>query len=78
MLDPDPDVRVGFRIVAPFGRLRRRGYVRLLLRAGPTVAASGARHGVGSLTGLARLVRALRAAEPASWEAVRAPDGEHG
>ena len=37
MISDDPDLRVGFRVVAPFGRLVRRGYLALLVRGGPKV-----------------------------------------
>lgn len=60
MIDPDPERHVDFRIVAPFWRLARRGYVRLLLAAGPRVAAFGVSHGVRGLADLRRLVRGLR------------------
>lgn len=60
---------VGLRIAAGFDRLARRGYVRLLLAAGPLVLVFGARHGVRSLGALRRFVAALRSREPADWEA---------
>ncbi len=68
MLEDDAELRVGFRIVAGFGRLTWRGYVRLLLAAGPKVLAFGASHGVGSLGALRRFVAQLRANGPAEWE----------
>jgi hypothetical protein len=68
MIDPDAERRIGFRIVAPFGRLLRRGYVRLLLGSGPRVTAFAARHGVIGLGSLRRLVRALRRSDPFEWE----------
>jgi hypothetical protein len=42
ILEEDPELRVGFRIAAGFPRLMRRGYLRLLLTAGPRVLAFGA------------------------------------
>jgi len=60
MIDPDPERHVDFRVVSPFWRLARRGYVRLLLAAGPRVAAFGASHGLTGLADLRRLVRSLR------------------
>lgn len=68
MLESDPELRVGFRVIASFPRLIRHGYVRLLVVAGPRLAALGARHGVRSPGDLRRLVRELRAQPPASWE----------
>lgn len=68
ILEDDPARRVGFRIVAGFVRLVRRGYVRLLLIAGPRVAAFGATHGIFHLGGLRRLVAELRARDPEEWE----------
>jgi hypothetical protein len=64
----EPPRRVEFRIVAPFWRLVLRGYLRLLLAAGPRVVAFGATHGVRTVTALARLVADLRRREPADWE----------
>ncbi len=68
MLEHDPALRVGFRVIAPFRILVRHGYVRLLLAAGPRLAALGARHGVRSLGDLRRLVRDLRSRAPQAWE----------
>lgn len=68
ILEEDPDEGVGFRIAASFVRLVRRGYVRLLLVAGPKVAAFGATHGIRSLRGLHRFVSDLRRQGPAAWE----------
>lgn len=64
----DPELRVGFRVVAPLSRLLRRGYLGLILSAGPRVAAYGARQGVRSVAQLRRLIRQSRAAGPAEWE----------
>jgi hypothetical protein len=74
-LDPDPQRRVDLRIVAAFWRLTRRGYVRLLLAAGPEVLAFGARHGVRDARALARLVARLRQQGPYPWEAAEPPAG---
>lgn len=60
---------VELRIVAGFRRLARRGYVKLLLVAGPSVLAFGAAHGIRTLGALARLVRRLRDRAPEDWEA---------
>jgi hypothetical protein len=68
ILKDDPAQRVGFRIAADFLRLARRGYVRLLLAAGPRVIAFGASHGIYHLGALRRFVADLRAREPEEWE----------
>jgi hypothetical protein len=68
MLEEDPSLQVGFRIVGDFTRLMLRGYVRLLLAAGPRVIAFGATHGVGSLGALRRFVAQLRSRAPMDWE----------
>lgn len=68
ILEDDPERRVGFRIAADFARLVRRGYVRLLLAAGPRVAAFGAIHGIFHLGALRRFVADLRARDPEEWE----------
>lgn len=58
--EPRKERRVDFRIVAPFSRLVRHGYLRLLLAAGPKVARFGAAHGVRTLRDLRALVAAHR------------------
>jgi hypothetical protein len=68
MLDPDPEVAIRFRIVAPFPRLLRRGYLRLLLAGGPALIAFGAEHGVRGLGDVRSMVRRLRSREPEPWE----------
>jgi len=77
MIDPDPSRRVGFRTVASFARLARRGYLRLLLQdGGPRVARFAARHGVLGLGALRRLIAALGRMEPYAWEReTRTPPG---
>ncbi len=64
----DPGERVDLRVVSPFRRLLRRGYVELLLTAGPRAVAFGVRHGVRTLADVRRLVRASRARGPFDWE----------
>jgi hypothetical protein len=59
---------VNLRIAASFGRLMRRGYLKLLLIAGPRVVAFGATHGITTIGALRRLVAQLRAGGPADWE----------
>jgi hypothetical protein len=68
MLDEDPDRRVAVRVIAPFARLLRRGYVELLLRGGPRLLRFGAEHGVRTLGQLRRLVSAARRTGPEDWE----------
>ena len=68
MLEETVDQGVGIRIVASFSRLLRRGYVRLLLSAGPGVLAFGAAHGILSLRSLRQLVSSSRSPVPREWE----------
>jgi hypothetical protein len=76
VLDDDPERHVDLRIVAPFRQLARNGYVGLLRRAGPRLAAFGATRGVTNAAQVARLVRRLRGASPFEWE--EAPRADHG
>jgi hypothetical protein len=69
----DPDARVDLRIAARFPRLLRRGYVRLLLAAGPRVRALGAERGICGLQDLASVVARLRGAPSESWDLKRRP-----
>lgn len=62
------DERVGFRIAAGFPRLVARGYLRLLLAAGPAVLRFGLAHGVATVAALRRLVGQLRDRPPEPWE----------
>ncbi len=66
--ESDPEDRVDLRVVAPFSRLRERGYVRLLLDAGPKLAKYGLQRGILSVSGVRKLVRSARAAPPFPWE----------
>lgn len=68
MVEDDPDLHVGFRITAGFGRLASRGYLRLLAAAGPRVVTFGAAHGIRTLSALRRFVAGLRARSPEDWE----------
>lgn len=68
MLEAEPERQVGFRIVAGMTRLLRRGYVGLLLAAGPRVVAFGATHGIRTVGALRRFVAQLRDSGPADWE----------
>jgi len=69
MLEVDPEKRVGFRICASFPRLAARGYVTLLLSAGPKLIRFGVAHGVATLSELRRLVQSLRKQAPQAFEA---------
>jgi hypothetical protein len=60
-VDPDPALGVELRILAPFLRLVRRGYLRLIVAGGPSVLAWGAAHGVRSLGDLRRWIARVRA-----------------
>jgi hypothetical protein len=60
---------VKLRIAAGFGRLVRRGYVKLLLAAGPPVVAYAAAHGIQTLGALRQLVAEMRDRGAADWEA---------
>ena len=64
--------RIRFRLLAPFARLARRGYVNLLVAAGPDILAFGAARGVRSLRDLRRLVDRLRRNDAASVVRARA------
>ncbi|MDH3214649.1 MAG: hypothetical protein OEM05_19390 [Myxococcales bacterium] len=71
--EEDPEARVDFRIVAGFPRLVRRGYLGLLVAAGPRVVAFGASHGIRTLAALRRFAAQRRAGTPEPWEV---EDGE--
>ncbi len=66
--EDDPDARLGFRVVAGFPRLMRRGYLGLLVAAGPRVLAFGAFHGIRTLGALRRFLAQRRAHAPEAWE----------
>lgn len=68
MTEEDPEAHVDFRIAASFYRLARRGYVQLLVAAGPRVVAFGAANGVHGLGALRRFVAQLRGRGHAPWE----------
>jgi len=69
MIDPDESRHVGFRAVASFARLARRGYVRLLVQdGGPRVFSFAARHGIAGLGALRGIVAALAQRGPYDWE----------
>jgi hypothetical protein len=67
-LAEDRETRDDLREAAGFPRQLRRGYVRLLLAAGPRVRALGAAHGIVGLADLARLVAHTRRVEGELWE----------
>jgi hypothetical protein len=64
----DPELRVNIRVAVGFARLLRRGYVRLLLAAGPRAAAIGFAHGETGMSSLQHLVSSLRRLDRAHWE----------
>lgn len=64
----DPHARIDLRIAASFPRLLRRGYVKLILAAGPRLLALGASRGWRGLSGLRRLVGSARRTRPDDWE----------
>ena len=66
--DRSPERGIDFRVAAPWRRLWRRGYARLLLDAGPRVWAFGARRGVRGWGALRRLVAGSLDAGPFDWE----------
>jgi len=63
------DGSADLRIKAGFIRLARRGYVKLLVAAGPPVLAFGAAHGIRTLGALRKFIAELRARGDADWEA---------
>lgn len=73
-----PQAPVELRIAAPFARLVRRGYLRLLLTSGWRVVAFGARHGVRSIGQLRRRVEVQRGRPSEPWEEGRAGDADGG
>jgi len=64
----DANLRVDLRVAAPFSRLRKRGYLGLLLSAGPKVVVYGAGRGIRSLGALKRLVDSARLGRAEDWE----------
>jgi hypothetical protein len=71
--EPRKAERVDFRVAAPFARLAERGYVRLLLGAGPRVVSFALTRGVTTIGQLRSLVERARRKRPARWERARAP-----
>jgi hypothetical protein len=69
MMSEDAETRVDLRIAVSFPRLLRRGYVRLLLAAGPRLRAIGAARGISGVQSLARLVARMRKPMGEPWEA---------
>jgi hypothetical protein len=64
----DPEMRVNIRVAAGFARLLRRGYVRLLIAAGPRARAIGFASGETGMSSLQHLVASLRSLDRATWE----------
>jgi hypothetical protein len=74
ILETDPKLRIGFRIVAPFSKLVRRGYLGVLAAGGLPVLAFGASRSVRSLADLRRVVELLSTQAPHDWECVEPED----
>ncbi|MGH0029139.1 MAG: hypothetical protein ACQGVC_05080 [Myxococcota bacterium] len=68
MESADPEEHVDLRVVAGFGRLVRRGYVKLVAAAGPRLLVFAAERGLRGLPALKRLVDGARRARPYDWE----------
>jgi hypothetical protein len=66
--EAEPDQRVDLRVVASFSRLRERGFLRLLGKAGPKIIAYGLSRGVFSFVDIGKLVRRARATPAYKWE----------
>ena len=64
----DPENRIDLRVVASFSRLQERGFLQLLLDAGPKVAAYGLSRGIFGVADFAKLVRRVRATAAYEWE----------
>jgi hypothetical protein len=64
----DSTVRVSIRITCGFARLLRRGYVRLLLAAGPRARAIAAANGVDGMSSIQHLVATMRKIDRAGGE----------
>ena len=77
MIETDPAQRVDFRIVAPFSRLVRRGYLGLLAAGGLRVLAFGASRGVRTLADLRRLIQRVADRSPESWECAEGNGKSH-
>ena len=73
LFDEVDELRVDFRVVAPLRRLVARGYLKLLLKAGPKLAAYGASKGLHGLRDLRGLVARSRARTPFEWESESPP-----
>lgn len=58
-LDSDPERRLRLEVLAPFARLLRRGYVRLLWAGGGPLLAFGSQHGIRTMSQLRDLVAGL-------------------
>jgi hypothetical protein len=76
IVETDEELRIGFRIIAPFATLARKGYVRLLLAGGSKLLAFGAARGVRTLADLGTLIARIRAREPQGWELEAADEAQ--
>ncbi len=72
----DPDVQVRFRLISPFGKLLRRGYVQVLLRGGPRVLQLASSRGVRTLSDLRALLREAQSEDPVQVLRRRAGNSE--
>jgi hypothetical protein len=75
--DTDPTQSIDFRIVAPFSRLVRRGYLGLLAAGGLRVLAFGASRGVRTLADLRHLIQRVGDRSPESWECTEGNGESH-
>jgi hypothetical protein len=64
IVSDDPDLQVGLRVIAGFGRLLRRGYLGLLLKHAPRLLSYGRTRGVTNLGELRKFLRQSRASDP--------------
>jgi hypothetical protein len=73
VVEAGSEAGIELRIVAPFSRLVRRGYLSLLVAGGLRVLAFGAAHGVRTVRELRRLVDRMHLAGAAAWETAAVP-----
>ncbi len=64
ILNEEPEEQVGLRVLAGFGKLISRGYVKLLFKSGPRVLAYGKSRGVSGVRGLRKFLKQSRASDP--------------
>jgi len=66
--ETDSTQRIELRVAAPFSRLKERGYLQLLMDAGPKLVRLALSRGIFSISGVRELVRSARDAPPFPWE----------